>query len=168
MIVKGPEEIEFFTRFEPPRKGPPLYFRNKEDALAFLRRISMHSGDRSILRSLLSKVEDSFRIGRLNDQEILDLLANHLVSGRIWAVRVHLFRRGRSAKAAPKKEYMTPLEVSRMEREARPPVPPEKRETVIEPLPPRTTEPAVSPEIAAAQAETVKQAAQSGAPFCEE
>jgi len=168
MIARGPEEIEFFTRFEPAQKGPPLYFRDKGDALAFLRRISMNSWDRSIFRSLLSKVEDPFKIGRLSDEEILDLLADHLISGRIWAVRVRLFRRSQAGTAGAKKEYMTPLEVSRMERETRPPVPPKEREAVTEPPPPRTSEPEVSPETAAAQAETLKEAAESGGPLCED
>jgi len=127
MIVRGPEEVEFFTRFEPGKKGPPYHFRDKAEALAFLRRISMNSWDRPNFRPLLSEVEDPFKIGRLSDEEILDLLADHLVSGRIWAVRVRLFRRSRAGTAGAAKEYMTPLEVSRMEREAPPPAAPNDR-----------------------------------------
>jgi len=163
MIVKGSEEIEFFTRFEPTTKGPPIYFWDKAEALAFLRRISVNSGDRTTFRTLLTKAEGALKVGKLNDEEVLDLLADCLVSGRIWAVRTRLLKRSRSRK--PEGEYMTPLEVSRMERKPPPPAPPKKEEEKPAPAP---REPEVSPEMAAAQAATLQQAAQTGAPFCEQ
>ena len=163
MIVKGAEQIEFFTRFEPAAKGPPIYFLDKVDALAFLRRLFMNSWDRSELRSLLAKAEGAVKVEGLTDGEVMDLLADYLVSGRIWAVRVRLLRRSRSGKA---KEYVTPLEVSRAERKPPPPPPPKKEEE--EAPPPPTEEPEVSPEIAEAQASALKQAAESGTPFCEQ
>lgn len=163
MIVKGAEQIEFFTRFEPGKKGPPIYFLDKVDALAFLRRLFMNSWDRSELRSLLAKVEGTVKVEGLTDGEVMDLLADFLVSGRIWAIRVRLLRRSRSGKPM---EYMTPLEVSRAERKPPPPAQPKKEEA--KPPPPATTEPEVSPEVAAAQAAALKQASESGASFCEE
>jgi hypothetical protein len=163
MIVKGSEEIEFFTRFEPTRKGPPIYFWEKAEALGFLSRISMNSWDRSTLRTLLAKVEGALKVGKLNDEEILDLLADCLVSGRIWAVRVRLLKRSTSRK--PEREYMTPLEVSRAERKPQP-APPKKEEE--KPPPPPPAEPEVSPEVAAAQASVLKEASESGKPFCEQ
>jgi hypothetical protein len=163
MIAKGAEQIEFFTRFEHGKKGPPVYFLDKVDALAFLRRLFMNAWDRSELRSLLAKVEGAVTVERLTDGEVMDLLADCLVSGRIWAVRVRLLRRSRSAKP---KGYMTPLEVSRMERKPPPPAQPKKEEA--KPPPPPTTEPEVSPEVAAAQAAALKQASESGASFCEQ
>ncbi len=163
MIVRGAEQIEFFTRFEPAAKGPPIYFLDKVDALAFLKRLFMNAWDRSELRSLLSKVEGAVKVEGLTDGEVMDLLADYLVSGRIWAVRVRLLRRSRSGKA---REYMTPLEVSRAERKPPPPAPPKKEEA--KPPPPSKEEPEVSPEVAAAQATALKQASESGASFCEE
>ena len=56
MIVRGAEQIEFFTRFEPTAKGPPIYFLDKVDALAFLKRLFMNAWDRSELRDLLDRV----------------------------------------------------------------------------------------------------------------
>jgi len=161
MIVRGAEQIEFFTRFEPSAKGPPIYFLDKVDALAFLKPLFMNSWDRSELRSLLAKVEGAVKVEGLTDGEVMDLLADRLVSGRIWAVRVRLLRRSRSTKP---REYMTPLEVSRMERKPPPPASPKKEEA----KPPAETEPEVSPEIAEAQASALKQASESGASFCEE
>ena len=163
MIVKGAEQIEFFTRFEPGKKGPPIYFLDKVDALAFLRRLFMNAWDRSELRSLLSKVEGAVKVEGLTDGEVMDLLADCLVSGRIWAVRVRLLRRSRSTRP---REYMTPLEVSRAERKPPPPAQPKKEEE--KPPPPPTAEPEVSPEIAEAQSAALKQAAESGTPFCEQ
>ena len=141
MIVKGAEQIEFFTRFEPGKKGPPIYFLDKVDALAFLRRLFMNSWDRSELRSLLAKVEGAVKVEGLTDGEVMDLLAGFLVSGRIWAVRVRLLWWGRSGKPM---EYMTPLEVSRAERKPPPPAQPKKEEA----KPSAETEPEVSPEVA--------------------
>ena len=163
MIVRGAEQIKFFTRFEPAAKGPPIYFLDKVDALAFLRRLFMNAWDRSELRSLLAKVEGAVKVEGMTDGEVMDLLADYLVSGRIWAVRVRLLRRSRSGKA---REYMTPLEVSRAERKPPPPAQPKKEEA--KPPPPPTEEPEVSPEVAAAQASALKQASESGASFCEE
>ena len=161
MIVKGAEQIEFFTRFEPTAKGPPIYFMDKVDALTFLRRLFMNSWDRSELRSLLAKVEGAVKVEGLTDGEVMDLLAGFLVSGRIWAVRVRLLRRGRSGKPM---EYMTPLEVSRAERKPPPPAQPKKEEAE----PSAETEPEVSQEVAAAQTAALNQASESGASFCEE
>jgi hypothetical protein len=163
MIVRGAEQIEFFTRFEPGKKGPPIYFLDKADALSFLRRLFMNAWDRSELRSLLSKVEGAVKVEGLTDGEVMDLLADCLVSGRIWAIRVRLLRRSHSVRP---REYMTPLEVSRMERKPPPPAPPKKEEA--ESPPPREEAPEVSPEVAAAQAAALKQASESGASFCEQ
>jgi hypothetical protein len=161
MIVKGAEQIEFFTRFEPAAKGPPIYFLDKVDALAFLKRLFMNAWDRSELRALLAKVEGAAKVEGMTDGEVMDLLADYLVSGRIWAVRVRLLRRSRSTRP---REYMTPLEVSRAERKPPPPAQPKKEEA----KPPPAAEPEVSPEIAEAQASALKQAAESGTPFCEQ
>jgi hypothetical protein len=161
MIVKGAEQIEFFTRFEPAAKGPPIYFLDKVDALAFLKRLFMNAWDRSELRALLAKVEGAVKVEGMTDGEVMDLLADYLVSGRIWAVRVRLLRRSRSTRP---REYMTPLEVSRAERKPPPPAQPKKEEA----KPPPAAEPEVSPEIAEAQASALKQAAESGTPFCEQ
>ena len=62
MIVRGAEQIEFFTRFEPTAKGPPIYFLDKMDALSFLKRLFMNAWDRSELRSLLAKVEGDVKV----------------------------------------------------------------------------------------------------------
>lgn len=166
VVGKGYERIEFFTGFEPIRRGLHLGFRNRGDALAFLRRVSMNSWDRSVLRSLFQAVEGSVMAGHMAEHQIQDILAEHLVSGRIRAVRVPFLRRRRGGGGGAEVSYMTPLEVS--QAESPPPPAPQAREAPAEPPPPMTPEYTMSQEAAAAQAETAKKASQSGAPFCED
>jgi hypothetical protein len=147
VMGKGPEEIGFFARFEPVKEGPPLYFWGRGDALAFL------------IRSIFYNGEGPFKTGRLGHREHMGLLAGPLVSGPTMAAGAPLLRSILPIRPFKGEELEAPLEVA-------PPPPP--AEAAVEPPPPREPEPGVSQEVAEAQAEAIKEAAESGAAVCED
>jgi hypothetical protein len=147
MMGKGPEERAFFARFEPAKQGPPLYFWGRGEALAVL------------IRSLLFNVEGPFKTGRIHYRKPLRLLAGPLVSGRSMAAGAPLLRGILPIRPFKGEEVESALEVA-------PPPPP--AEAAVEPPPPREPEPGVSQEVAEAQAEALKEAAESGAAICED
>jgi hypothetical protein len=144
---KGPEERAFFARFEAAKQGPPLYFWGRGEALAVL------------LRSLLPNAEGPFRKGRLGHRAMLGLVDGPLASGPSMAAGAPLLSRILPIRPFKGEEAESALEVA-------PPPPP--AEAAVEPTPPREPEPAVSQEVAEAQAEAFEEAAESGAAICED
>lgn len=147
---KGYREFEFLNS----RESRFMTFRDRFEAMAFLRDFFHDHYQMRQLRRLLERELVGINLSTMTDYGILERLADLLVSKHIRVVeRYDLFESGFHA--------FTGIQEAE-------PVPPPEEEFVDEPeAEPGEPPPPAPPLDAAAQAEALKRAAQSGAPFCE-
>lgn len=151
-IFDGFEEIEILTWHECTH----LHFSSRSSALAFLQHFRVNQAAMDSLRRLVRERGHGVGLQISNDYQILDQVAQMLATEELHAVRKPpVFGTGTTAS----------------EKEAAPPQPapePPRREAEAPPPPP-PDEPVFIPNVdPAAMAQVLTQAAQGGAPFCEE
>jgi hypothetical protein len=119
-----------------------------EEALHFLRGLARTTDGRRNLRRVFWELTAAPNVGELDDRSVVERLARHLTSGalRVWE----------TPRVAPS---------ASLERLKEEPLP-ERREPLPPPTPMEPVEPA-KPPAESAQAEALRDAAETGMPFCE-
>lgn len=146
---KGFREYEFLNS----RESRFMEFRDRFTALEFLRGFFYDQYYITVLRKLLEREMFGLNLSGISDYGVLERIADLLASGKIRVVeRYGLFEDGFHAVSAVQEEVSEPAPEEEYVEEEEP-----EEEPLPEPAPP----------IAAAQAATLIQAAQSGAALCE-
>lgn len=148
LIRLGAETYEFISSEQPAREFP-----DRGAALAFLQQFRTKTGDMGRLRDIAARFEGASAVGRLSDDELLQVLAALLFAGRVSVAAIH--RRHQSLGQGG----------------AAPAAPPPRRSAAAAASPAPTApppEPEPSDDIAEAQVAALQSAAAIGTPFCEE
>ena len=75
------ETIEFLSSYEVKDHDNLTKFSDKVAALTFLHHVTAHLRDLSRLRTVLAKAGNGINVNQLNDQQMLEVLANCLFYG---------------------------------------------------------------------------------------
>lgn len=151
ILSKGFEKYEFLNW----RDVRYMEFRNRFDALAFLRSFLDDRGAMAFFRRLLGRESAFSTVPSLTDDQVLEELAVHLVTNNIRVLRrferfysdiqIAGYMQPGEAEAAPEAAEGEETEQEEEEQEQEP----------------------VPEELVEAQAEALKEAASSGAPICQ-
>lgn len=163
LLHDGQRMIELRRRHEGGPSDSVMNFGTPDLALLFLLKFKSDLSGMALLRRFAAYNSGQPSLSRISDHQVLKILARSISDRQIQVV-LHKgsapFRGGSGQPSIPKPAPPQPKATA-----ARP-APPEPIKTVAAPLP---MEEAVFASVdVAAQAATLKSAAQSGAPFCEE
>lgn len=163
LLHDGQRMIELRRRQDCSASDSVMNFGSPDLALLFLRKCKSDPGSMALLRRFVAYHSDQASLKRMSDHQVLQLLARN-ISDRQVKVVLH---KG----SAPLKGGSAPPPIPK-------PAPPQPKASVARPAPLEPIKPVAAPPPieeavfasvdAAAQAATLKSAAQSGAPFCEE
>ncbi|MCP3953965.1 MAG: hypothetical protein GY697_17370 [Desulfobacterales bacterium] len=153
-LLKGPYVFEIRNRRENPYPDTEREFYSVFDALRFLRGVMLDRANMTTLREVLANDFTGHAPAGLSDQEVIEQLARRFASGQICiAVRHDRFPPGTDGGGVGE------MTAEQFPWSPPPPPPPPVSE------PPPLTGPSVA--AAGAQAQALKQAAESGSHFCE-
>ena len=111
------ETFEFLDSYEFKNRNNLIQFSDKITALAFLHHIATHIRDPSILRTILIKERNGINIYQLNDHQMLEVLANRLLHGKIKVKRTLKSKQPSTIGITSEPpQYMTPQEVEPIEK----------------------------------------------------
>lgn len=114
------ETFEFIVGYEVKDQNNLTQFSDKVAALAFLHRIAAHIRDLSVLRTILVKEGNGINVYQLNDHQLLEVLANRLLYGKIKVRCTSKSRPPSTTGIVPEPpQYMTPQEVEQLEKKTR-------------------------------------------------
>ena len=146
--------FEIVDRFSVREDDTLADFRDRTSALGFLRGFRHEYFGMKRLRDILARHSLGSHLYSFSDNEILEQIASGLVSGRLKVVVAEEVIHGSARSLSPEIETPPPT----TPRPASSPTPPPRPS-------PREEGP---PSWAAAQADTLSQAALTGSPFCEQ
>jgi hypothetical protein len=156
-IFDGFEEIEIFPSHKCPHCASHLHSFTRLSALFLLQRFKTDEMAMASLRRLVG--EGEYYLGPpIPNDEVLERVAARLAAGELHVIRkLPVFGTGA---AKPREEGKPQAQAA--------PLPPPRSEAAGAPAPP-PDEPVFNPNVdPVAMAQALTQAAQSGAPFCEE
>ena len=113
------ETVEFLPSCEVKDRDNLISFSDQVAALTFLHRIVTQIRDLSVLRTLLAKEGNGINVYQLNDSQMLEILANHLLYGQIKVRWTPKAKPPSATGIEPEPQDMTPLEVEQMEKRRR-------------------------------------------------
>lgn len=120
------ETFEFINSYEVKDHDNLTQFSDKIAALTFLHRVAAYIRDLSVLRAILVKEANGINVYQLNDPQMLEVLADRLLYGKIKVRRTPKLRKPSAIGIVPgQSQYMTPQEVEQMEKTRR-----EKRNSI--------------------------------------
>ena len=155
-ISNGLEEIEIFPSHKCPHCASHLHSFTRVSALFLLQRFKTDETAMASLRRMVR--EGGYDLGSpIPNDEVLERVAARLAAGQLHVIRkLPVFGTG----AAKPREKQPQAQAA--------PLPPPRSEAAGAPAPP-ADEPVFNPDVdPMAMAQALTQAAQSGAPFCEE